>query len=150
MSWGLFTSGRDAQRAPLRAVARLFDALTDPRQRDRTAAACVVGFVAAWTLYALIAKGSQDIHQDVGELVGWSREPGLGYNHPPLGVWVVTLWFAVFPRADWAAHLLATTNAGVTLWICWKLFGDWLDEAKRVVALAMLALRPLSGALANL
>jgi 4-amino-4-deoxy-L-arabinose transferase-like glycosyltransferase len=144
MSWGgLFTSVPDAPRAPLRAVARLFDALTDPRRRDRTAAACVVGFVAAWTLYALIAKGSQDIHQDVGELVGWSREPGLGYNHPPLGTWVVTLWFAVFPRADWAAHLLATTNAGVTLWICWKLFGDWLDETKRVVALAMLALVPL-------
>src|SRR4051812_17425486 len=132
----------DSKRAPTRAVARLFDALTDPLRRERTAEACIIGFVAAWTLYALIAKGSQDIHQDVGELVGWSREPGLGYNHPPLAVWVVTLWFSVFPRADWAAHLLATTNAGVTLWICWKLFGDWLDETKRVVALAMLALIP--------
>src|SRR6185369_1207615 len=58
-------------------------------------------------------------------------------------VWVVTFWFTIFPRADWAAYLLATTNAGVTLWICWKLFGDWLDETKRVVALAMLALVPL-------
>src|SRR5262249_54254511 len=114
----------DRKRAPLGVVARLFDALTDPHRRERTAAACIIGFVAVWTLYALIAKGSQDIHQDVGELVGWSREPGLGYNHPPLGVWVVTLWFWAFPRADWAAHLLAATNAGVTLWICWKLFGD--------------------------
>ena len=142
MSWSaLFAS--DIKRAPLRAVARLFDALTDPLRRERTAAACIIGFVAAWTLYALLAKGSQDIHQDVGELVGWSREPGLGYNHPPLGVWVVTLWFSVFPHADWAAHLLAASNAGVTLWICWKLFGDWLDDTKRVVALAMLALIPL-------
>jgi len=144
MSWSaLFASGSDRKRAPLRAVARLFDALTDPLRRERTAAACIVGFVAVWTLYALIAKGSQDVHQDVGEFVGWSREPGLGYNHPPLGVWVVTVWFTIFPRADWAAYLLATTNAGVTLWICWKLFGDWLDETKRVVALAMLALVPL-------
>jgi hypothetical protein len=142
MSWSaLFAS--DTKRAPMRAVARLLDALTDPLRRERAAAACIIGFVVAWTLYALIAKGSQDIHQDVGELVGWSREPGLGYNHPPLGVWVVTLWFSVFPRADWAAHLLAATNAGVTLWICWKLFGDWLDQTKRVVALAMLALIPL-------
>jgi len=142
MSWSaLFPS--DRKRAPTRAVARLFDALTDPLRRERTAAACIIGFVAVWTLYALIAKSSQDIHQDVGELVGWSREPGLGYNHPPLGVWIVTLWFWVFPGADWAAHLLAATNAGVTLWICWKLFGDWLDETKRVVALAMLALIPL-------
>jgi len=142
MSWSaLFAS--DTKRAPMRAVARLFDALTDPLRRERTAVACIIGFVAAWTLYALLAKGSQDIHQDVGELVGWSREPGLGYNHPPLGVWVVTFWFSVFPRADWAAHLLAASNAGVTLWICWKLFGDWLDETKRVVALAMLALIPL-------
>jgi 4-amino-4-deoxy-L-arabinose transferase-like glycosyltransferase len=145
MSWSaLFASGSDSKRvAPLRAVARLFDALTDPRRRERTAVACIIGFVVAWTLYAVIAKGSQDVHQDVGELIGWSREPGLGYNHPPLAVWIVTLWFTVFPRADWAAYLLATTNAGVTLWICWKLFGDWLDETKRVVALAMLALVPL-------
>jgi 4-amino-4-deoxy-L-arabinose transferase-like glycosyltransferase len=137
----LFAS--DRKRAPLRAIARLFDALTDPLRREPTAAACIIGFVAVWTLYAVIAKGSQDVHQDVGELVGWSREPGLGYNHPPFGVWVVTFWFTIFPRADWAAYLLATTNAGVTLWICWKLFGDWLDETKRVVALAMLALIPL-------
>jgi len=144
MSWSaLFASGSDTGRAPMRAVARLFDGLTDPLRRERTAAVCIVGFVAVWTLYAVIAKGSQDVHQDVGELVGWSREPGLGYNHPPLSVWVMTLWFAIFPRADWAAHLLATTNAGITLWICWKLFGDWLDETKRVVALAMLALVPL-------
>jgi hypothetical protein len=127
----------------MRAVARLFDALTDPLRRERTAVVCIIGFVAVWTLYAVISKGSQDVHQDVGELVGWSREPGLGYNHPPLSVWIVTLWFTVFPRADWAAYLLATTNAGVALWICWKLFGDWLDETKRVVALAMLALVPL-------
>src|SRR5215470_5625945 len=144
MSWSaFFASGSAARHAPMRAVSRLFDGLTDPRRRERTAAACIVGFIAAWTLYAVIAKGSQDVHQDVGELVGWSREPGLGYNHPPLAVWIVTAWFAVFPRADWAAYLLATTNAGLTLWICWKLFGDWLDETKRVVALSMLALIPL-------
>src|SRR5215467_5943860 len=87
MSWSaLFASGSDSKRAPLRAVSRLFDALTDPQRRERTAAACIVGFVAVWTLYSVIAKGSQDVHQDVGELVGWSREPGLGYNHPPLAV----------------------------------------------------------------
>src|SRR5947209_8080318 len=120
MSWSTLlasasasASAFDSKRAPTRAVARLFDALTNPLRRERTAAACIIGFVAAWTLYALIAKGSQDIHQDVGELVGWSREPGLGYKHPPLGAWVVTFWFSVFPRADWAAYLLATTNAGV-------------------------------------
>src|SRR5215470_7359882 len=140
---GLFKSVPDAQDAPLRAIGGLFDALTDPQRRERAAVACIGGFIAVWTLYAIIAKGSQDVHQDVGELIGWSREPGLGYNHPPLAVWIVTVWFAVFPRADWAAHLLAASNAGVTLWICWKLFGDWLDDTKRVVALAMLALVPL-------
>src|SRR5262245_30456192 len=121
---GLFTSMPNAQRASVLAVASLFDTLTDPQRRDRAAKACVMGFIAAWTLYAVIAKGSQDVHQDVGELIGWSREPRLGYSHPPLAVWIVTIWFAVFPRADWAAYLLAATNAGVTLWICWKLFGD--------------------------
>src|SRR5215510_2552302 len=99
MSWSAL-SGSDTRRAPMRAVARLFDALTDPRRRDRTAVVCIIAFVAVWTLYAVIAKGSQDVHQDVGELVGWSREPGLGYNHPPLAVWIVTIWFWVFPGAD--------------------------------------------------
>src|SRR5258706_8152575 len=47
MSWSaLFASASDRKRAPTRAVARLFDALTDPLRRERTAAACIIGFVA--------------------------------------------------------------------------------------------------------
>ncbi len=126
----------------LRPAARAFDALSDPARRERTVLLLLAGFVAAWTIYGALAKGSQDIHADVGEFFGWSRDFSLGYNHPPLGAWITGAWFWIFPRADWAAYLLAAVNLGITLWVCWKLFGDWLDDGKRVAALALLTLTP--------
>src|SRR5712691_11105952 len=48
-----------------RLIERLLDALTDPARRERTAAAVLLCYVALWTLYAAIAKGSQDIHNDM-------------------------------------------------------------------------------------
>ena len=122
---------------------RLVEGLCDPARRDRLVGALLAGFVAVYTLYATIASGNSDIHRDLGELVAWSHEPALGYNHPPLSAWVATVWFAAFPREDWSAYLLATSTSGLALWISWKLFGDWLDDRKRIVALAMLTLVPL-------
>jgi hypothetical protein len=122
---------------------RLAAALTDPARRERTAAQLLVAYVAVWTLYGFIAKGSQDVHFDMGEAVAWSREPAWGYSkHPPLSAWVVKAWFAVFPLADWAYYLLAMTLAGAALWIAWKLSARWLDGEKRAAGLALLTLVP--------
>src|SRR5271154_5733508 len=81
---------------------RLFDALLDPASGGRTMAALLVGYWSAWTVYAVLAKATQDVHFDMGELVAWSREVGLGTpKHPPLSVWLVQAWFSVFPLEDW-------------------------------------------------
>ena len=42
-----------------------------------------VVYALAWTLYAVIAKSTQDINTDMAELVVWTRELALGYpKHP--------------------------------------------------------------------
>src|SRR5438128_6953508 len=87
---------------------RFLSALTDPARRERTVAAALLGYVALWTIYAILAKGSQDIHVDMSEQYVLSRELAWGYpKHPPLAVAVVRAWFTVFPAADWAYYLLA-------------------------------------------
>ena len=91
---------------------RLLAALVDPARRERTALAVLVAYVAVWTLYGVLAKASQDMHADMTEMVAWSRDLALGYpKHPPLAAWLVRLWFAAFPVADWSFYLFAMTVA---------------------------------------
>ena len=61
----------DAGRRGLAGMERLLDALTDPARRERTVVAVLVAYVALWTLYGVIAKGSHDIHFDMVEMVAW-------------------------------------------------------------------------------
>src|SRR5215472_11752223 len=88
---------------------RLYDALVDPARCERTVLRLLAGYVATWTLYAAVAKSSQDIHADMGEMVAWAHDAsGLGTpKHPPLAAWLVRAWFAVLPRQDWAYYLFA-------------------------------------------
>lgn len=109
---------------------------------DRLASLLLLAFVLVWTLYAMLSRGSKDVHFDVGELVGWWREPSLRY-HPPMSTWMAGLWFELFPRADWAAYLLGMTNVAIGLGIAWRLFRMRLDENKSLLGLAMLCLIPL-------
>jgi 4-amino-4-deoxy-L-arabinose transferase-like glycosyltransferase len=122
---------------------RLFDALTDRKSCERTMSFLLTGYAAVWTAYAVIAKGSQDIHFDMGELVSWSREVGFGTpKHPPLGAWLVGAWFSVFPREDWAYYLFAVILATLSLWIAWRASARYLPPDKRVVGIALLTLVP--------
>src|SRR5215831_6636458 len=134
--------GRGQKRLQL-LVERLFDALTDPARRERMVLAALVAYVALWTLYGTLAKGSQDIHYDMSEQFALSRELAWGYpKDPPLGMAVVRIWFTIFPTADWAYYLLAMATAGLALWIAWRLSARFLDDEKRVVGLALLTLVP--------
>jgi 4-amino-4-deoxy-L-arabinose transferase-like glycosyltransferase len=129
--------------APLTVGDRLAAALVDPRRRERHAVLALAAYVGLWTLYGVIAKGSQDIHFDMGEALAWSRELAVGNpKHPPLSAYVVKVWFSVFPRTDWAYYLLAVTVAAVGLWIAWMLSARWLDPEKRIAGLALLSLVP--------
>jgi hypothetical protein len=51
---------------------RLFDALSDSRRSERTMLWLLACYVAAWSLYGSIAKSSQDLHFDIGEMFAWS------------------------------------------------------------------------------
>jgi 4-amino-4-deoxy-L-arabinose transferase-like glycosyltransferase len=139
----LTVAGRRGQGRLERLIGPLLDALTDPARRGGTAAVVVLGYVAAWTLYAAIAKGSQDIHVDMSEQFVLARELAWGYpKHPPLAMVLVRGWFAIFPTTDWAYYLLAMATVGVTLWIVWLLSARYLDGEKRAVGLVLLTLVP--------
>jgi hypothetical protein len=130
-------------RRGLALIERLLDGLADAARRERTVVAVLLGYVALWTLYGAIAKGSQDIHADMSEQFALGRELALGYpKHPPLAMVVVRAWFSVFPTADWAYYLLAMSNVGLALWIAWRLSARFLDGEKRVLGLALLTLVP--------
>jgi 4-amino-4-deoxy-L-arabinose transferase-like glycosyltransferase len=124
-------------------LKRLADALADGKRSQRAAASLIVGYVLLWWLYAIIAKGSQDIHFDMGEVVSWSLVPAFGYpKHPPFPAWVATVWFAIFPYADWAYYLLSAVGIGIALWFAWLIAARYVDGYKRVVALTFLTFSP--------
>jgi hypothetical protein len=55
-------------------VERLFDALLDPARRERTMLVVLACYFIVWSLYAAIAKSSQDIHTDPRQI------PQLGFT----------------------------------------------------------------------
>jgi 4-amino-4-deoxy-L-arabinose transferase-like glycosyltransferase len=134
------TEKAGARRNPFE---RIFAALIDPAKSERTALVLLAGYAAAWSLYGAIAKGSQDLHFDIGEMFAWSHQIGLSApTHPPLGAWLARAWFAAMPRQDWAFYLLGILLATAALWIAWRLAGRYLTAEKRVLGLALLSLLP--------
>jgi 4-amino-4-deoxy-L-arabinose transferase-like glycosyltransferase len=130
-----------AGSAPL---ARLVDALADARRGPRTAAALLALYALLWWAYALVAKSTQDIHFDMGEVFSWSTELAYGYpKHPPFPAWVAAAWFTVFPRADWAYYLLSTASIALALWFAWLIAVRFIEGDKRTVALVLLAFAPV-------
>src|SRR5262249_32650142 len=123
---------------------RLVDALADERRGRRTAAVLLALYALLWWAYALVAKSTQSIHFDMGEVFAWPPEPAYGYpKHPPFPAWVAAAWFAVFPRADWAYYLLATTSVTLALWFAWLIAIRFVAGEKRAIALVLLAFAPI-------
>ncbi|MDI1266491.1 MAG: glycosyltransferase family 39 protein [bacterium] len=150
VAFGPFDTGTpDSSGLPLGVAGRIFAALVDRRRQNRAVLGVLAVYVLVWTLYAMVAKSSQDIHPDTGELLTWSHELALGYwKHPPLGVYVVKLWTMIFPVADWSFYLLGTTNAALALWFTWRASESLISEEKRLVGLALLTLVPFFNFLA--
>jgi 4-amino-4-deoxy-L-arabinose transferase-like glycosyltransferase len=123
--------------------ARAADALADPGRRTRAVAVFLAAYTAAWTLYGVLAKASQDLHPDMTEIVAWSRHLALGYSkHPPLAPYLARAWFSVFPYADWSFYLLAIAAASLTLWIAWRIALRYLDGSKALAATLLLTFLP--------
>jgi 4-amino-4-deoxy-L-arabinose transferase-like glycosyltransferase len=124
-------------------LALLVDGLADPRRCNRTAAALLAVYALLWWAYAVIAKSTQSIHFDMGEVFSWSTALAYGYpKHPPFPAWVAAVWFAAFPRADWAYYLLSATSITLALWFAWLIAARLVDGEKRAIALILLALSP--------
>jgi 4-amino-4-deoxy-L-arabinose transferase-like glycosyltransferase len=122
---------------------QLCAALIDKSRADRAMLLWLVLYALAWTLYASIARSSQDLHPDMVELLAWSRDLSLGYlKHPPLAAWLVWLWFSLFPLNDVSYYLLAMLMPTIALWIVWHLSADYLDIEKRIAGVALLMLVP--------
>jgi 4-amino-4-deoxy-L-arabinose transferase-like glycosyltransferase len=140
-------SSQSGWRAHLHnGLGRLLDALSDPARRERAVVFVLGCYAVLWTLYGAVAKGSQDLHFDFGEMYSWSLDTTWATpKHPPLAPWLVRLWFSLFPRADWAYYLLAMVVATVALWFAWRLMERYLDGEKRVIGLALLTLVPVFG-----
>jgi 4-amino-4-deoxy-L-arabinose transferase-like glycosyltransferase len=127
----------------LAPAERLFAALIDPTRRERTVILALAVYVSLWTIYGALAKATQDIHSDMSEQFALGQNLALGYSkHPPLAVLIVRAWFSIFPTTDWAYYLLAMTNAGVTLYLVWRLAGRFLEPQKCVLGLALLTFVP--------
>jgi 4-amino-4-deoxy-L-arabinose transferase-like glycosyltransferase len=124
-------------------LARVIDGLADPARRRRVMLVVAIAYGLAWWLYAIVAKSSQDLNADMAEMVVWAQQPALGYSkHPPLLAWVLAVWFAIFPHADWAYWLLSAITLGAGLWLAFELAGEWLDGAKRAAVPFLLAIIP--------
>jgi 4-amino-4-deoxy-L-arabinose transferase-like glycosyltransferase len=133
----------DLVRLTRNRFERVFDALVDPLHGERVMVLMLGSYAAAWTLYATIAKSSQDIHPDMAEMAAWSRRMSLGTpKHPPLGSWLLHAWFSLFPRADWSYYLFAMILPAIALWIAWRISERYLPRDKRVIGLALLTLVP--------
>lgn len=79
----------------------------------------------------------------MGEMVAWSREITLGTpKHPPMGAWLVRVWFGIFPLDVWAYYPLAVVLATAALWIAWRVSAHYLAPDKPVIGIMLLTLVP--------
>lgn len=107
------------------------------------ALSALVAFISVWMLFWTVSTASVDIHTDADEALGWARHFAFGYKHPPMTGWLFALWFAVFPRQQWAVHLLNVTSLAVALGVTWRLLRDHLDKNRALLGLFALLLIPL-------
>ena len=113
-------------------VHRIVIRLSRPEPDQRLLLGILIAYWAAWSLYGVIAKSSQGIHSDMGEVAAWSSDLQWGTpKHPPFLPALVRVWFSIFPYADWAYYLLAIGLVVVAIYFSWLMSGYWLSGTKR-------------------
>ena len=130
-------------------IERLVAAAASPKHGWRVVLIIMMAYTAMWTAYAIVAKATQGIHADMGEIFSWGWDLEWGtHKHPPMLPALVSLWFSVFPVSAWAYYLLAAISAAVAIYFTWLLSGFWLHGAKRAAVPFLLALIPFYNFLA--
>lgn len=103
----------------------------------------LIGFIAVWLAFLVIAYFNGDLHSDVLETWTLGRSIEWGYaKHPPLMGWIARAWTAVFPLDNWSFQLLALTNSAIALWAVDLITRRFARGDKRIVVLLLLMLLP--------
>ena len=103
----------------------------------------LLGFIAVWLAFLVIAYLNGDLHSDVLETWTLGRSIEWGYSkHPPLMGWVARAWTSVFPLSNWSFQLLALTNSAIALWAVDLITRRFARGDKRIVVLLLLMLLP--------
>jgi 4-amino-4-deoxy-L-arabinose transferase-like glycosyltransferase len=137
----------DRRRPQLAGLARGLEQAA-ARFLTRKAEGAVVAWALAaffllWTLYHTVSNAAVDTDADTSEVSLWAQNFAFGHKHPPLTAWLFRSWFALFPRTDWAVHLVAVTVVTAALAITWRLLRDHLDRNRALLGLTALTLVPL-------
>jgi hypothetical protein len=94
----------------------------------------LVGFVAVWQTFLVIAYVDGDLHPDVLETWTLGRSLAWGYSkHPPLMGWIARAWTTIFPLANWSFQLMALANAAIALWMVDLISRRFVKGDKRLV-----------------
>ncbi len=103
----------------------------------------LIGFVAVWMAFLVIAYLGGDLHPDVLETWTLGRSLEWGYaKHPPLMGWAARAWTSVFPLTNWSFQLLALTTSAIALWAVDLITRRFASGDKRIVVLLLLMLLP--------
>jgi len=103
----------------------------------------LIGFVAIWQAFLVIAYLGGDLHPDVLETWTLGRSIEWGYaKHPPLMGWAARAWTSVFPLTNWSFQLLALTTSAIALWAVDLITRRFARGDKRIVVLLLLMLLP--------
>src|SRR4030088_1186758 len=94
----------------------------------------LIGFVAVWLAFLVVAYLDGDLHPDVLETwtVGRTFEWG-NSKHPPLMGWIARAWTSVFPLTNWSFQLMALTNSAIALWAVDLISRRLVRGGKRIV-----------------
>jgi Dolichyl-phosphate-mannose-protein mannosyltransferase len=104
----------------------------------------LIGFVAVWSVYFVIAYFDGDLHPDVLETWTLGRNLAWGYaKHPPLMGWAARAWTEILPLTNWSFQLMAMTNAAIALWCVDLVARRFVRGDKRAVVLLLLMLLPV-------
>ncbi|TMJ52202.1 MAG: glycosyltransferase family 39 protein [Alphaproteobacteria bacterium] len=104
----------------------------------------LIGFIAVWLAFLVIAYLGGDLHPDVLETWTLGRSIEWGYaKHPPLMGWVARAWTSVFPLNNWSFQLMALTNSAIALWAVDLITRRFARGDKRIVVLLLLMLVPI-------
>ena len=143
------SAGRELPDRTHSGFAGLIDRLSQPGRcfiaehaEGAIVVSALIAFVALWMVFDVVSLASVDLHPDWSEAALWAHHFAFGYKHPPMTAWLFILWFAVFPRQDWAADLLNVMVVAAGLGITWRLLRDHLDKNRALLGLVALVLIP--------